>query len=48
MHSKPLAQSESVLHSLALAVPTATVVKKATSEREKLVSDLDMLRLLVA
>jgi len=47
-HSKPVAQSESVLHSLALAVPTVTVVKKATIEREKLVSGLDILSLLVA
>jgi hypothetical protein len=40
-HSKPLAQSESVLHSLALAVPTVTVEKKAAIAKEMLVKNLD-------
>jgi len=40
-HSKPLAQSESALHSLALAVPTVTVERKAATAREKLVRNLD-------
>ena len=41
-HSKPLAQSESVLHSLALAVAAVTAERRAATAKEMLVRNLDV------